>query len=66
MNGEVSRTGSYRILYTLLFPLWILGDKLSPKHVTSTQKLGRAMLRAARNGAPKPVLECADINALGA
>ena len=66
MNGEISRTGSYRVLYALFSPLWVLGDKLSPKYVTSTEKLGRAMLRAARDGAPKPILESVDINALGA
>jgi hypothetical protein len=65
-NGEVSRTGSYRILHALLAPLWILGDEISPRYFTSTEKLGRAMLRAARDGAPKRVLESADINALGA
>jgi uncharacterized protein YbjT (DUF2867 family) len=66
MNGETSRTGSYRVLYAVFAPLWIVGEKLSPKYFTSTERLGRAMLRAARNGAPKRILECADINALGA
>jgi uncharacterized protein YbjT (DUF2867 family) len=66
MNGEVSRTGSYRVLYAILSPVWALGDKLSPRLFTSTEKLGRAMLRAARVGAPKKILESADINALGA
>jgi uncharacterized protein YbjT (DUF2867 family) len=64
MNGEVSRTTSYRVLYALTAPVWILGDRLSPKYFTNTEKLGRAMLKAAKVGAPKKVLESADINAL--
>jgi uncharacterized protein YbjT (DUF2867 family) len=66
MNGEVSRTGSYRILYLLFSPVWALGDRLSPKYFTNTEKLGRAMLKAAKVGAPKKILESADINALAA
>jgi uncharacterized protein YbjT (DUF2867 family) len=64
MNGERSRTASYRILYALLAPLWVLGDKLWPRFFTNTEKLGRAMLKAAREGAPTQILESADINAL--
>jgi uncharacterized protein YbjT (DUF2867 family) len=66
MNGEVSRTASYRLLYVVFAPIWIFGDKLSPKYFTNTEKLGRAMLRAAKSGAPKKILESVDINALGA
>jgi hypothetical protein len=32
--------------------------------VTDTEQLGRAMLKVAKQGAPKPVLETRDINAL--
>jgi hypothetical protein len=35
-----------------------------PQFVTTTEQVGRAMLRVAREGAPKPVLETRDINAL--
>jgi len=66
MHGEVSRTPAYRVLYTVLAPIWIIGDKVSPKYFTSTEKLGRAMLRAVKTGAPKQILESEDINALGA
>ena len=65
MHGEISRTFAYRIFYMFLFPIWILGDKLWPKYFTTTERLGRAMLRAAKVGAPKKILESADINALG-
>ena len=32
--------------------------------MTTTEKVGRAMLNAARRGAPKAVLDTVDINAL--
>jgi hypothetical protein len=38
---------------------------IAPGAVISTEELGRAMLRAARQGAPKRVLEPSDILALG-
>jgi len=38
--------------------------RLAPNAVTSTEQAGRAMLKVARRGAPKPVLEPADINQL--
>jgi hypothetical protein len=37
---------------------------LLPNLVLTTESIGRAMLVAARKGAPKAVLEAADINAL--
>jgi hypothetical protein len=40
--------------------------RLFPKFVTTTEQMGRAMIAVATNGAPKPVLENADINAVGA
>jgi hypothetical protein len=36
-------------------------NKLFPKYVTTTEQVGRAMLKIARQGAPKPVLENLDI-----
>jgi hypothetical protein len=64
MNGEMSRTASYRVLYALFAPVWAIGDRLSPRYFTNTEKLGRAMLKAAKVGAPTKILESADINAL--
>jgi hypothetical protein len=42
-----------------------LAHSLWPNKVTTTEKIGRAMLAVARNGAPKVLLDPADINALG-
>jgi hypothetical protein len=39
---------------------------VAPGSVITTEELGRAMIRAARHGAPKRVLENVDLRALGA
>jgi uncharacterized protein YbjT (DUF2867 family) len=64
LHGIKSRTMLYRVPYAILGPLLPLLNRLFPKYVTTTEKLGRAMLIAAKRGAPKPVLESADINKL--
>lgn len=62
MHGIKSRTTSYRVLYSILSPLVPLIRRLFPDAVTTTERVGRAMLAVARRGYPKPVLEAADIN----
>jgi uncharacterized protein YbjT (DUF2867 family) len=62
LHGIKSRTWLYRVPYTLLAP--VLSRVRAPKYVTTTEKLGRAMLIAAKRGAPKRVLESVDINGL--
>lgn len=62
MHGIVSRTKMYRVFYAIMKPLYPLLKRLFPKYVTTTEQLGLAMIQVARQGAPKPVLENADIN----
>jgi uncharacterized protein YbjT (DUF2867 family) len=64
LHGIKSRTMLYRVPYAVLGPLLPLLKRLFPKYVTTTEKLGRAMLIAAKRGAPKPILENSDINEL--
>lgn len=64
LHGIESRTKSYRILYRILAPLVWLLRRVAAKHVLTTEIIGQAMLNAVRHGAPKSVLEAADINAL--
>ena len=64
LHGIRSRTMLYRIPYAVLGPLLPLLKRLFPNTVTTTEKLGRAMLIAAKRGAPKPILESSDINNL--
>jgi uncharacterized protein YbjT (DUF2867 family) len=64
LHGIKSRTMLYRVPYALLGPILPLLKRLFPKYVTTTEKLGRAMLIAAKRGAPKTILENSDINKL--
>jgi uncharacterized protein YbjT (DUF2867 family) len=60
-HGATSRTRVYRIGYALTTPLFPVLERLLPRFVTSNDRLGRAMLRVARDGADKRVLENADL-----
>ena len=62
LHGIKSRTKSYRLLYVLTGPIlpWLYAR--FPKYVTTTEQLGRAMIKAAKEGAPKRILESVDIN----
>ncbi len=64
LHGVKSKTALYRIPYAILGPFNPLFLKVFPKYATTTEVLGRAMIKAARLGASKPVLESQDINAL--
>jgi uncharacterized protein YbjT (DUF2867 family) len=64
MHGIQSRTALYRIPYLILRPLIPWLRKRFPQYVTTTEQLGRAMIAAAKHGAPQRVLESADINKL--
>jgi uncharacterized protein YbjT (DUF2867 family) len=61
MHGIKSRTTLYRVFYTLMTPLYAALRALFPRSITTTEHLGRVMLRLARSGYSKPVLETADI-----
>jgi len=66
MHGEAPKTRWTRIAYAVFRPLLPLVGAIAPGAVISTEQLGRAMIRAARQGAPKRVLEGRDLRALGA
>ncbi len=66
LHGIQSRTRLYRVFYVLLNPLLPLLRRAFPDFVLTTETIGQAMLKAARSGAPKPILESKDINALAA
>jgi len=64
MHGEKPKSAFVRIALTVIGPVSPLLMKIGPKYVTTTERLGQAMLIAAKNRVPKTVLESADINAL--
>jgi uncharacterized protein YbjT (DUF2867 family) len=63
-HGEISRTPWVRISYVVLRPLVPVLRAIAPGMLNSTEELGRAMIRAARDGAPTRVLEMRDLRAL--
>ena len=66
LHGVKSKTKLYRVFYSVLGPLlpWLSGR--FPKYVTTTEQIGRAMIKVARDGWPTPILESSDINAVPA
>jgi uncharacterized protein YbjT (DUF2867 family) len=64
LHGITSRTGLYRAAYAVAGPLYPLLKGLAPGMVTTTERLAKAMIRIAREGAPKHVLEGRDLNEL--
>lgn len=60
--GITSRTPMYRALYAVAGPLLPLLKRMAPGHVSTTERVGRAMLNVARRGAPKKILENIDID----
>ncbi len=64
LAGIRSKTSIYRVAYALAWPLFPVLHALAPKYVTTTERVGRAMLAAAKHGASKTNLENADINTL--
>ena len=66
MKGVRSRTRIYNLAYTVLGPLYPLLRRLGPGVVTTTEKLGLAMIRVVRDSASQKVLENRDINELAA
>ncbi|WLT31254.1 NAD(P)H-binding protein [Geothrix sp. PMB-07] len=64
LHGIRSRTPLYRALYVVLGPFLPLLKVFSPDSLTTTEQLGRAMIRAGLHGAPQAVLEMRDINRL--
>jgi uncharacterized protein YbjT (DUF2867 family) len=64
LHGITSKTRLYRVAYALTRPLWSLLLGAFPQYVTTIEQVGRAMLRVARQGVSRPVLETRDINAL--
>jgi len=62
MHGIKSRTTIYRISYVVLGPLLPVLRALFPKSIATTEQIGRAMLKLAKHGYSKSILEPADIN----
>ena len=64
LHGIKSKTAWVQGIYVAAAPLLSLLNRVAPKYMTTTEQVGRAMIRVARDGYPKPVLESEDINAV--
>ena len=64
LHGIKTKTKWYAAFYALMGPVYPIWKRLFPKYVTTTKCVGRAMLRVAKQGASKRVLENPDINSL--
>jgi uncharacterized protein YbjT (DUF2867 family) len=64
LHGIRSRTAWVQALYGAAAPLLTLLNRVAPNYMTTTEQVGRAMIKVARDGYPRPVLESEDINRL--
>ena len=62
LHGIKSKTRVYRLFYAASKPLLPALKAAFPQYVTTTERLGRAMIAVARHGYSKKVLEMKDIN----
>ena len=63
MHGIKSKTPLYRAFYTVMTPLLPVLKALFPRAIVTTEQLARVMIRLARSGYSKHVLETADLAA---
>jgi uncharacterized protein YbjT (DUF2867 family) len=66
MKGVTSRTRLYRIGIAVAKPLFPIFNALAPDSVTTTEKVGLAMIHVVKRGYSKPHIDPKDINALAA
>ncbi|MDV6271231.1 Rossmann-fold NAD(P)-binding domain-containing protein [Rhodococcus globerulus] len=65
-HGAASRTQAYRVLYASTSWLYPLLHRLAPRHTTTTEHIGRAMIAIARaDVVEQRILYSPDINRLG-
>jgi len=64
LHGVRSKTSWVNAIYVVAAPLLSYLARTSPKFMTTSEQLGRAMIKVARDGYRKPVLESEDINAI--
>ena len=64
LHGVHSKTGWINAIYFVTAPLLSYLTRVAPRYMTTSEQLGRAMIKVARDGYPKPVLESEDINSI--
>jgi uncharacterized protein YbjT (DUF2867 family) len=64
LHGVRSKTAWVQAFYVATSPLLTLTHRLAPRYMTTTERIGKAMIRVAQSGYRKHVLESEDINRL--
>ena len=64
LHGATSRTRLYRVLYRFVRVLYPVLRTVFPKHVSTTERIGRAMLGLARHGASERILYSGTFNTI--
>jgi uncharacterized protein YbjT (DUF2867 family) len=64
LHGIRSKTAWVQAVYVAAAPLLSLLNRVAPKYFTTTEQVGRAMIKVARDGFARPVLESEDINSV--
>ena len=64
LHGVRSKTVWVQAIYVVAAPLLSYLARTAPKYMTTSEQLGRAMIKVARDGYPKPILESEDITAI--
>src|SRR5258708_35134305 len=62
LHGVRSKTAWVQAIYVVTSAVLSLLNRTSPKFMTTTEQVGRATIKVARDGFPRPVLESEDIH----
>jgi uncharacterized protein YbjT (DUF2867 family) len=65
-HGIRSKTAVYRLAYLIVRPFLPIISRVAPNSITTTDRVGRAMLAVVRQGPTEHRIETRDINRLGA
>jgi hypothetical protein len=64
LHGVRSKVGWINAIYFVSAPLLGYLTRVAPHYMTTSERLGRAMIKVARDGYPKKILESEDINSI--
>jgi uncharacterized protein YbjT (DUF2867 family) len=64
LHGVRSKTAWVQAVIVVAGPLLTLLNKVAPQYATTTEQVGRAMIKVAKEGFPKRLLQSEDINAV--
>ena len=64
LEGIVSKTASYRIIYRLMAPFLSAARRFWPNYISTTGEIGKALLVAAKRWTEKRIVEAGQIQIL--